>query len=241
MTAVATPTVPLAKPPLPREHGAWGILLIPFGIATAVTGAWEGRQALLLASVLMLYLARASWLRQQSAWMWGLLAGSVVCGVLLVWLWRLWWLPAVAVVAVAAGFRKTRPDWAMQWVAVGGLTLTAPAAHYVARGNWEAAAAQLWALNWLYFAGGVLYVRMHIATAIARQPRGRAAVCGYHLALLLPALTWWPVGWCLLPAVARAWVGAARVRPAVRLARLGWTEVGHSLVFAVLAVALWGR
>lgn len=240
MMAATASAVAVAKPPLPREHGAWGILLIPFAMATTLTGAWTLRQALLLAGVLMLYLARTSWLRQSARWTWAWLAGSVACAAPLVVVWQLWWLPVLGAVAVAVGFRKTTHDWAMQLAAVAGLTLTAPAAHYVARGHWSGEAAQLWGLNLLYFAGGVFYVKMHIATAIARRPVGRRLVIGYHAALLV-ALAWWPVGLSLLPAVVRALVGTARVRPLLRIRRLGWTEVGHSLVFAALAIALWRR
>ena len=42
------PVVAASKPPMPREHGAWGILLIPFATAVGVAGVWNLPVALLL-------------------------------------------------------------------------------------------------------------------------------------------------------------------------------------------------
>ena len=113
--------------------------------------------------------------------------------------------------------------------------MTAPAAWYVATGQWE---YRLWALNALYFGGGVLYVKMHLATAIAREATGRWPVLWYHGALVAVAVAAWPVGLALLPAVARAVVGVLRLQPRLRIKRLGWTEVGHSVVFGLLVIGL---
>ena len=112
--------------------------------------------------------------------------------------------------------------------------MTAPAAWYAATGKLE---WRLWLLNALYFAGGVFYVKMHVATAMARKPAGRWPVVIYYGALA-GVVAWWPVGLAFVPAIARAFVGAARVSPTLRIKRLGWTEVAYSLVFAVSLVAL---
>ena len=224
----------VARPPMPREHGAWGILLIPFATAAGVAGVWNLPVMLLLVSILSFYIARTSWLKQNYRWTAILLAGSAACTVPLLLVWKLWWLAAFGVVAAPMAFRKTERSVAMQLLAVGGLTLTAPAAWYVATGKLE---YRLWLLNVLYFAGGVFYVKMHIATAIARKPTGRLPVVIYYGALA-GILAWWPVGLAFAPVIVRAFVGAARVSPVLRIKRLGWTEVAHSIVFAVSLVAL---
>jgi hypothetical protein len=231
------PVAGVAKPPLPREHGAWGILLIPYAIAVGVTGVFDWKQGLLLASVVLFYLARTSWLKRQGPWTWLLLGGSVACAAPLLVVWKLGWLAAFGAVAVLVAFRKTTHNLTLQLTAVAGLTLTAPVADYVATLHLRPEALKLWLLNVLYFAGGVLYVKMHIATAMARRPTGRWPVVVYYGALL-GGLAWWPVGLAFVPAIARALVGAARVSPVLRIRRLGWTEVGHSLVFAGLAIWL---
>jgi hypothetical protein len=224
----------VTRPPMPREHGAWGILLIPFATAVGVAGIWNLPVALLLVSTLCFYVARTSWLKQNYRWTVALLAGSAACVLPLLFVWKLWWLAAFGVAAAPLAFRKTERNVVMQLLAVGGLTLTAPAAWYAATGKLE---YRLWLLNLLYFAGGVFYVKMHIATAIERKPTGRLPVAIYYGALA-GILAWSPVGLAFVPVTVRAFVGAARVSPVLRIKRLGWTEVAYSIVFAVSLVAL---
>ncbi len=252
--------VELGKPPLPREHGAWGILLVPFAIAVGVSGVFDLKVALLLVSVLCFYVARTSYLKQNRMWTVALLAGSAACTAVLLLQWRLWWLTAFGAAATPLAFRKTERSVAAQLIAVAGLTLTAPAAWYAATGRMDAKAAWLWLLNVLYFCGGVFYVKMHIAAAIRRKPLeslreklvlgantllyyGGALVCLGVLAAVnaVPAVALI----AFAPVMARAVAGVGRLTPALRIKRLGWTEVAYSLVFAVSLIALlrgsgWG-
>jgi hypothetical protein len=242
----------LSGPPMPREHGAWGILLIPFATAVGVTGVFDLKVALLLTSVLCFYIARTSYLKGKSRWMGILIGLSFGCVFPLVFFWRLWWLIVFGAVAAPLAFRKTERSIAMQLLAVGGLTLTAPAAWYVATGALDARARWLWLLNVLYFAGGVFYVRMHIAAAMRRQPfegfaerwRYGVSVLAYHGGLVVVLLSLASRSvitfWALLayaPMVARAFVGLGQLGSVLRIKRLGWTEVAYSLVFAVLLIA----
>lgn len=256
MTVAAEPRTTAAstvnKPPMPREHGAWGILLIPFATAVGVTGIFDFKVALLLASVLCFYIARTSYLKGRLQWMGILIGVSFGCAFPLVFFWQLWWLVAFGAVGAPLAFRKTERSVTMQLLAVGGLTLTAPAAWYVATGALDARAWWLWLLNLLYFAGGVFYVKMHIAAAIRRQPfenladraRHGAMVLAYHAGLVAVLLALASRGviafWVLLayaPMVARAFAGVGRLEPVLRIKRLGWTEVTYSLVFAALLMA----
>ena len=245
------------RPPTPREHGAWGILLIPFATAVGVAGVWNVPVALLLVSVLCFYVARTAFLKEVAAgfslrgqakirtlkdaatgarWTVLLLAGSAACVLPLLLVWKLWWLAAFGAVAAPLAFRKTERSVVMQLLAVAGLTLTAPAAWYVATGQLD---ARLWLLNVLYFAGGVLYVKMHVAAAIQRggsKLRLGAATMIYYGALAAVAAMWWPVGVAFVPAIVRAVVGVARLSPVLRIKRLGWTEVGYSIGFAILLI-----
>ena len=231
MQPVLRPVTPV-KPPLPREHGAWGILLIPFATAVGITGVFDGKITLLLASVLFFYLARTSFLKERVGWTVALLAGSAACAVPLLVVWKLWWLAGFGAVAAPLAFRKTERGLGPQLLAVAGLTLTAPAAWYVATGKLD---YRLWLLNVLYFAGGIFYVKMHIATAIARKPAGRLPV-GLYYGAVAGILAWWPVGLAFVPVIVRAFVGVARVSPVLRIKRLGWTEVGYSILFAAILI-----
>lgn len=106
----------------------------------------------------------------------------------------------------------------MQLLAVGGLTLTAPAAWYVTTGALDGRAWWLWLLNVLCFAGGVFYVKSHVAAAIRLRPfeslaeraQDGAAVLVYHAGLVAVPLALASHGvisfWALLayaPVVAR--------------------------------------
>ena len=241
-------TKPLAdKPPMPREHGAWGILLIPFATAVGVAGVFDLKVALLLGSILSFYVARTSFLKRDFQWTFVLLAVSAGCTAPLLLTWKLWWLVAFGGVAGLLAFRKTERGITMQLLAVSGLTLTAPAAWYVATGQLNQRAWWLWLLNVLYFAGGVFYVKMHVSAAIRRQRletiteriRFGASTLIYYGALAGAGVALWPVGLAYAPVVARAVIGVMRLSPTLRIKRLGWTEVVYSIAFAgVLIVTL---
>ena len=224
---------------LPREHGAWGILLIPFATAAGIAGVFNVPVALLLASVLCFYLARTSFLKGDYQWMAGLLAGSLVAAVPVVWIWHRWWLVAFGAGVAPVALRRTERGVAWHLAAVAGLTLTAPVTWYVATGSLGWLAWRLWLLNALYFAGGVLYVKMHITAAIQRSVnrlRLGAPTLAYHGVLAGIAACWWPVGLAFVPAIGRAVAGVLRLSPTLRLKRLGWTEVAYSLVFVIILV-----
>jgi hypothetical protein len=241
-----------AAPAMPREHGAWGILLVPFISAVAVAGEFNLPVVLLLGSILSFYMARTSWLKRDMQWTVRLLVLSVILAAPLVLAWRLVWLPVFAVVALPLAARKTEHGLAMQLASITGLTLTAPAAWYVATGDLDERAAILWLLNALYFVGGVFHVKMHIAAAVRRVPlttlgdrfRSGARNLGYHVGALvavggLAAGGWVPVtvlaGFGV--ALGRALAATMMLSPQLRIKRLGWSEVVVSLVFMVFIVA----
>lgn len=219
--------------------------MVPFATAVGVARDWNLPAALLLVSVLCFYVARTSWLKRQWKWMALFLAGSVLAAAPLLRWWKLWWLPVFAMVAGILASRPTGRTVAEQLAGMAGLTLTAPAAWYVLTGRLDATAWRLWLLNVTYFAGGVFYVRMHLDAA-KKLPGCRTGNLVYHgaLAVLLLALGFWgviawPMTLAFAPLVVRAFVGAARLSPVLRIKRLGWTEVAHSILFGGLVVGLW--
>jgi hypothetical protein len=246
----------LGRPPLPREHGAWGILLVPLVTALGVSRVFNLQTALLIASVLCFFIARTSYLRAVAlsegplyrraiAWAWVLMGASVLAAApLLLWGDR-WWLLAFGAVAMPIAFRKPSRSFPAQLLAMMGLTLTAPVAWYVATGKLDDWAWMLWGLNALYFASGFFYVKMHFAAVRQRSSVGVArGVILYHLLLmaLLAGLVAGDIltGWMALafaPALGRAAVGIVRLRPVVQIKRLAWLEVGYSLLFATSLIA----
>jgi hypothetical protein len=239
-------------PAMPREHGAWGILLVPFFTAIGVAGVVDAKVCLLLGSILAFYLARTSWLKQNHRWTTLLLVTSALLTAPLLAIWQLWWLPSFGLAALPLAVRKTQHGLAMQLTSIAGLTLTAPSAWYVATGHLDRHALVLWLLNALYFVGGVFQVKMHIAAAINRATLDTAAErlrCGarnltYHLVALalvglLVAAAWIPAATLAAfgLALGRALYATLTLSPQLRIKRLGWSEVVYSLLFMLILIA----
>ncbi len=178
---------------VPREHGAWGILLVPL-----FTGAFVGlAQTPRVPAVAWFTLAALAlfWLRTPlEAWLGTAplkaqtaaqkkslcaatlaLAGiAVFClGVLLVsgdnrGLWLLGGFAGLAF-AVQAGLKKLgrRFRMAAQLVGAIGLTSTAPGACYVATGHFDNRALALWLANWLFAGDQIHFVQLRIHAARA--------------------------------------------------------------------------
>lgn len=178
---------------VPREHGAWGILLVPL-----FTGACVGlAQSLRLLPVAWFTLAALAlfWLRtplegwlgtaplkahtaaeKKTLWIASLTlaAIAVVClGVLLApgsnrGLWLLGGLAGLAF-AAQAGLKKLGRRFRMTAQLVGaiGLTSTAPGAYYVATGQLDATALALWMANWLFAGDQIHFVQLRIHAARA--------------------------------------------------------------------------
>lgn len=226
---------------MPREHGAWGILLVPFATAVGVSGAFDFKVALLLTGTLCFYIARANWLKRQWKWTAVLFAASLMATAPLLLLWKLWWLTAFGALAAVLAARPTQRALAAQIAAVGGLTLTAPAAWYVATGRLDAMAFWLWLWNTLYFVGSLFYVKMRITPQAIRWPVLvlHGALLLFVLALAKANVVSWLMVLAFVPVVTRAAIGAGRFTPPVRIKRLGWMEVAYSIVYgALLVVAL---
>lgn len=257
---------------LPREHGTWGILLVPFLTATAIAGVWTAPVGVALLAVLLVFLARLPaevlllpgserrlpQLSPERARRWAWLYGTaaLLAGAPLVVVWhreQLLALAAVALTLFALHVREARRGalrgWAAELLGTAALTLSAPVAWVAATGGLAATGVVVWVLNAAFFSAGLVYVKQRIrAVAAARQPtltpNPAHLVGGFHLALLLfvtaLVLLRWASPLVILPfvlATARAGWGARQFGQRFAVRRLGWSEVAHSLLFAVLLVA----
>jgi hypothetical protein len=194
-------TVPLTAPQkerrraliVPREHGAWGMLLVPLVMGAAVGLLAGGRWlpvVLLTIAMLALFWLRTpveSWLgtgsvraqtaaerRRVLAVLLPLATLTAVTLSALVWSGKnreLIWLGVVAGVAIATQFllkkmgRQTR--MAAEVVGAFALTSTAAAAYGVTTGRWDRTAWALWLLNFLFAADQVHFVWLRIRGARA--------------------------------------------------------------------------
>ena len=191
------------------------MLLVPWAIGCGIARRLAWQDLLLLVAMLLFFLAHnqlLTWLRLRlvaasdpeavgrARGIFLLLAGAGGGAILpLLALYRLTALLALGLIAgvlVAASmhlvYRRLDHGLAGQVLAPAGLALSAPAAYYVARGALDRTSVALWALNFLFFLGAVLYVRLKIDAlkrtasliAPAAKLRFAAQTLGIDLAIL---------------------------------------------------------
>jgi hypothetical protein len=186
---------------VPREHGAWGILLVPL-ITGASAGFFAGGTSGSLVPFLLVALS-LFWLRTPvESWVGTvpirartlqevhlvrkavLLLAIVAVGGLI---WLFWagrnraliWIGSAAGIAfliqsaVNGIWRGARTG--AQMVGAAGLTSTAPAAYYVVTGHLGAVAWSLWAANLLFAINQIQFVQLRIIAARAASRREKLA------------------------------------------------------------------
>jgi len=192
----------------PREHGAWGMLLVPLVTGGAI-GLLDGGRiwplALLAVVAFVLFWLRTpleSWLgtspmRTRSPEERRLAARALLIlgmfgGVTLITLFwngahaKLLWIGLIvaATFAAQALLKKSAPHAraAAQLIGALGLTCTAPAAYYVVTGHLDTKAWILWLVNWLFAGDQIRFVQLKIRSARAE---GLADKLSHGLAFLI--------------------------------------------------------
>ncbi len=215
---------------IPREHGAWGMLLVPLVTGAAVGLIEHGRaRPMLLLTVVAVALfwmrtpvevllgttpvrAQTPAERRQvtiAAAALGLVAAAALAGLL--WNGRNLGLLAIGAAAglafvVQAGMKRMGRSMRMNAQVVGsmGLVCTAPAAYYVATGRLDAHALGIWLANWIFAGNQIHYVQVRIhAARLAGWKEKCMRAWGFlsgHLAMVLAIVLAWRVG--LLPVFA---------------------------------------
>jgi len=178
---------------VPREHGAWGLLLVPLftGITAGSGSAHQMLPQLLFvtAAFALFWLrtpvesllgsgpiaARTPQERRIAAIASGLLAFAAAASLaVLMWRgrnWELLWIGMIAALAFVAQMvlRKLGRKLRMlsQLVGAAGLTATAPAAYYLGTGRLDSRALVLWLANWLFACNQIHFVQLRIHAARA--------------------------------------------------------------------------
>ncbi len=192
---------------IPREHGAWGMLLVPLATGSIVAvraGFNGGALTLFVCAALSLFWLRTpveSWLgtsaikahtREERSFVLrmvlaiGLFAATCVASLL--WNGRIRELLLIGAIAamafaVQAGVKKLGRSGRMPAQIIGaiGLTSTAAGAYYVATGQFNRTAIALWLANWIFAGDQIHFVRFRIRS-------GRAATFSEKLRQGLPFL-----------------------------------------------------
>ena len=178
---------------VPREHGAWGLLLVPLFTGVVAGFAPEHRVSALLqltVVALSLFLLRTpvesllgtgAIVARTSDERWTALVASAGLGLLssacligLMWNGQrpaLWLLGAATggSFVLQAMLRKLGRSTRMisQVVGAFGLTCTAPAAYYIGTGRLDTRAFILWIANWIFAGNQIHFVQLRIRAARA--------------------------------------------------------------------------
>jgi len=199
---------------VPREHGSWGLWLLPL-ISGAVVGyvfdphaalapvLWFGLAAASafliyqpLESLLGLSLVKTRSQRQQrTALIWIIvLTITAVCSVLEL-LHRQRFLVLLIGVVASGCFgvrsllgRSRRVRVLKQLIGALGLSSTAAGAYYAATGRMDRTALLLWLASWLFAVGQIEYVQLRLRSAQVRSRRQKAlnsmAVSVFHVLVM---------------------------------------------------------
>src|SRR5579862_3323164 len=191
LTSAPIPRSRLRALVVPREHGAWGLLLVPLATGAAA-GLMRGGQALPLAifttaalAVFWLRTPVESWLgttplhaqsvaesRIVLTFVLSLSAVAALMFAALFWNGRNRGLLPLGVVAalafaVQAALKKLSRKLRMAAQVTGALALTAtaPAAYMLVTGRFDSIAAGLWLANWLFAGDQIHFVQLRIHAA----------------------------------------------------------------------------
>jgi hypothetical protein len=178
---------------IPREHGAWGMLLVPLAtgaVASLRSSVNGGPLALFILAAVSLFWLRTpfeSWLgtsaikaqtNNERTFVLKVIAGigvlAVVSIVGLLWNGQFQGLLVIGAVAglafaIQAGVKKLGRKGRMPAQIIGavGLTSTAAGAYYVATGKLDHTAVALWLANWLFAGNQIHFVQVRIRSSRA--------------------------------------------------------------------------
>ena len=264
----------IGRAPVPPEHGAWVILYAPLIVGFGAAPAFFCFPTILLTlTVTAAYLARhaaALLFRKRGKqgtgfWLGVYLAFFLIGGLPLGVVFGRWELGQIGG-CIAALFAvhgimtvwpsRKRLDRSVlgELLAVGALAMTGPAAYVVGDGRLDATALMIWTGNSLFYAGGVIHIKMYFRAATikgefhaAERLRAGRDNLLFHAALMLlvgwaavkiggPAGT--PAWLAFVPAILRAFKGIAtltnRLPP---LKRAGILETVYAVWFTGLLTA----
>ncbi len=206
--------------PKPKEHGAWGMLYIPFVIGVGIAGNLTLETLWLLIATTFAFLSQkpfaqllspkesspgAKWIRRHLAWFCiyaGISAGSFavlyfhyqVKGL------KIFGLLGIPIILAFGYFvrRKEVRTVSGEIAGIVGLTMTGPMAYYVATGEFQAVGFWLWILCILYFVSSIFYVKavvqsyVRLRSKLPSNSAGMAIACRfYHLGMIVILLLLW--------------------------------------------------
>lgn len=231
---------------LPREHGAWGIVLIPFLTAAAITKQLTPEVLLALVAVLLVFIGRyplelllipvanhrAGHPARQRVWLsfWVYALAAAVTGFVLVAVYELYallWLALLGglffALRVWQGRHGADRDMVAEVFGSVGLTLSALVAWVAATGGVDSTGWLVWILHAAFFGSGIVYVKSRIRTRLAMHNPEAARTAGCSMCFQLLVLLF------VVALVFARWVAPLVVVPfALASLRAAWGLHDHS-------------
>lgn len=226
---------------IPNQHGAWAMLILPFLFGMFLASpVWQ--HALLFLDWLLAYLFTYSflqWLRTKKKMIYG--KPMIVYGILIILFGFLLFLFTPSVVRWVPFFiplffvncyyakRNQERAFVNDVAAVVSFSLMVFVAYQLGGGSDWMLAAELFGLSVLYFTGTIFYVK-----TIIREKHNvkfyRFSV-GYHLALLIAGVLWFPSGlWVPLTVLLVRAIWSPRTNLTVK--QSGMLEIAYSVLIA---------
>ena len=251
---------------IPRQHGAWSILIASFILGTLLGGRFGIESMLLLLAVLAAFFARytasgyfkSDTVRNNLFTWFTLYAGIfLLSGVLLVFGYRRWFLiplgtVSLVIIALSLYLAKKGKDLTLAGEInnILGLSILAPAAEYTAWGIYSLKTLGLWLLCFFFFAGSVFRVRyltrkrLEAGGEFLERLKAGMPSLVFHMAAFLTTIGLIRINvlpaltlFVLMPVTLRVlWLIAKRYKKPITVRAVGYIEVFHTLLFIVLAV-----
>jgi hypothetical protein len=200
--------------PIPKQHGAWGMLYVPYLSAVFCFGTFDANAILallvltvgffiqepLLAFIRICPIRKSNPNRFFFLLRWIALY-SVTGLILLFGLMHFVWRPLIVPFGFAAALmlllhfrsisQKLDRKISGELISVFGLTMSAPFTWYILTGRVDRFACLLWVLNTLFFASSIFYVKTRVEWLSKKKNQGRVRLYStiYHFAVLIFLVT----------------------------------------------------
>lgn len=235
------------SPPLPHEHGAWAMFLVPLviGIGVGISRApFDGNPNALLPIALFVLVAFGVFLLRYplmlsiktgdaaargAAYYWSGVYGAItlVGGVMLLIMTQLWWLALLgllgsALLAIYLWLVVRRQEMSVvgEWTGIAGAALAAPGAYLVIARLFDTTALALFGLDVLFFGGTVYYIKFKVREQLKLvKPEARvfARLIAGRMPIIYSMTALVVVGLCVLLGWVPALVLTAFLLPLVKV------------------------
>ncbi|MBN6189361.1 YwiC-like family protein [Aneurinibacillus sp. BA2021] len=235
----------MIKPLLPKQHGAWAMLLVPFWLGVAASAFRLGHVLLFVgwfflyvASYAGLMLAKGKRTKTYAGWTAVYAALAALCLVFPIMEQpRLLWfgVSVVPLFALSLYYSAQNRDRALanDMSAILVFSLAGAASYFYGTGRVDGQAGFVVLVSFLFFLGSTLYVKTMIREKNSRTYRN--ASWGYHVLLVLVWLLlgkWW-VGLAFVPSLFRAVAFYGRK---LSILQVGVYEIGNAAAFFIIAL-----